>query len=427
MESPLDQRLDIHETLEQWRQSITERAALRISTCTLDTCADWCLSEGRLKHATGRFFQVSGVTWHDVTTQHAPLLEQREIGTLATVIRHRNNQVELLVQAKVEPGNMYDVQYAPTAQATASNADRIHGGSCPVFSDYFAAGNGRIVADSLQSEQGLKFLGKQNRNLTVCDEALETSQPLHRWVPFQIFRSLLVEDFKVNTDLRSVLCVSDWNVLAGGRPFSGTDRLSTDLRASFMSEQRQSYFQEILKNLLQARKVAPRVTAQPITALQGWTFRTDHALALSSAKGAIKMIHVEVETREVDAWDQPIFETSSDQIVDLNCRVMDGYLRFQFIQKWEPGLLKKVELAPTSQVDWTKELAQEPSCLSAWNSDEGSRFFRDNTLYRIIRDRGAEFREADVWLSLSEIHTLLKLGAFNNEARSAISLVISKL
>ena len=309
----LTQEPSIHrfEMIEDWRQSVVAQADLRVSLRTLETCECWSLSDGSLRHDSGRFFQVVGAVWQDESPQYCALIEQREIGTLASVIRHRNGAVELLVQAKVEPGNIDGVQFAPTAQATASNADCVHGGRLPPFSDYFARRKGRLIADSLQSEQGQKFLGKRNRNLMVCDDTLETTGPIHRWIPFRLFRALLLEDFRVNTDLRSVLCVTDWNFLSGGVPFSDPESLSVEFRDSFLSLQRAEYLQAVLRCLDRARQTAPTVTSLPVTSLPDWTFRTDHELVLASPKSAIKMIHVEVETREISVWDQPIFKTKS--------------------------------------------------------------------------------------------------------------------
>ena len=58
-------------------------------------------------------------------------------------------------------------------------------------------------------------------------------------------------------------------------------------------------------------------------------------------------------------------------------------------------------------------------------SDEGGRFFQDVAEYRII-DIGTVQPEADlIQLTLSEMAYLLPKGIFNNEARSAISLLLS--
>ena len=133
----------------------------------------------------------------------------------AFITRRREKGVDLLVQAKTEPGNVGIVQLAPSCQATASNRERIHGGDLPPYSEYFSGSIGEIISDSLQSEQGTRFFGKLNRSILVMDDHVEAQYDQHCWIPFQLFRQLLTEDFLVNTDARSVL--------HHGLGFSGSD------------------------------------------------------------------------------------------------------------------------------------------------------------------------------------------------------------
>jgi oxidase EvaA len=58
-------------------------------------------------------------------------------------------------------------------------------------------------------------------------------------------------------------------------------------------------------------------------------------------------------------------------------------------------------------------------------SDEGSRFFRDIAEYRIIDIGESQPEDGLIQLTLSEIACLLPRGIFNNEAGSAISLLLS--
>ena len=56
-----------------------------------------------------------------------------------------------------------------------------------------------------------------------------------RWSNSGELRAMLAEDFAVNTDARSVLVCSDWNLLADGAPFAprqGQDDWSECLRQS---------------------------------------------------------------------------------------------------------------------------------------------------------------------------------------------------
>ena len=72
------------------------------------------------------------------------------------------------MQAKIEPGNVNNVQLSPTLQATKSNYTRAHQGKSPAYLEYFVnATPYQILLDQLQSEQGARFLRKRNRNIIL--------------------------------------------------------------------------------------------------------------------------------------------------------------------------------------------------------------------------------------------------------------------
>jgi oxidase EvaA len=65
---------------------------------------------------------------------------------------------------------------------------------------------------------------------------------------------------------------------------------------------------------------------------------------------------------------------------------------------------------------------------SCRQSDEGGRFYRDVTLYRIVELDDLALAPANAWLSLSEIRALLDRGGyFTNEARTLISILLRHL
>jgi oxidase EvaA len=54
------------------------------------------------------------------------------------IIRKKfNNEYKYLLQAKLEPGNINNLQLSPTVQATESNYRRVHGGKKTPFSNIF--------------------------------------------------------------------------------------------------------------------------------------------------------------------------------------------------------------------------------------------------------------------------------------------------
>ena len=63
---------------------------------------------------------------------------------------------------------MNGIQLSPTVQATRSNYSQVHQGKRPNYVEYFAdRARGTVLVDQLQTEQGSRFLRKQNRNMLV--------------------------------------------------------------------------------------------------------------------------------------------------------------------------------------------------------------------------------------------------------------------
>ena len=111
------------------------------------------------------------------------------------------------MQAKIEPGNLNQIQISPTLQATKSNFTQAHGGKKPAYLDYFLhAERYQIILDQLQSEQSSRFLKKRNRNMLIWVEEEVPLLPSHRWMTLGQIKELACKyDNLVNMDTRTVL------------------------------------------------------------------------------------------------------------------------------------------------------------------------------------------------------------------------------
>ena len=132
----------------------------------------------------------------------------------------------------MEPGNIDLVQLSPTVQATRSDYTRVHGGKRPRYLDFFLQrGINRVLVDQLQSEQGLFFLRKRNRNIIV-----ETREdvPLHddfHWLTLGQIKTLMQEPHTVNMDTRTVIAAVP--LVAGGGEALAAGSLPHPSAASF--------------------------------------------------------------------------------------------------------------------------------------------------------------------------------------------------
>jgi oxidase EvaA len=419
--------------LDTWLSEVGDRSQLRTSRISLEDSSEWSLIDGHIRHTSGRFFQVAGIRWRNGSGREVsqPLLIQREVGTLGFA-KWGN---ELLVQAKVEPGNVGVVQLAPTCQATASNLDRVHGGKAPAFAKDFWSQNRQIVHDSLQSEQGSRFLQKLNRNVLAVVDLKLTSEDTHRWIPVDAVLEWSSTDFLVNTDARSVLVCSPWDLLTGRQPFS---RLSTsfakELALSYAAPNAEQAVQLLVTELQSLRAAAHAPLIVPLDEVAGWQLHDGCITPVSDGPFEIYQIEVHALGREVSKWDQPIMSNCGEGYVELICGRIDGLLHFLLTPQLEAGLYNMVELGPSTVFEPGESLPDDtfrsrPGATilaECRQSDEGGRFFRAVSTYRLIDigDVTADLPKG-MWLTLAVIRRLLAAGGLvTNEARSALSLAL---
>lgn len=433
-------------------------AVSRIPFAGLD---QWSFQQdtGNLAHSSGKFFTVEGlrVTEEDRPaggfTQ--PVVKQPENGILGILVREIDGVLHLLMQAKMEPGNTGLVQLGPTVQATRSNYTRVHHGGRTRYLEHFTApGRGRVVVDTLQSEQGDSFLHKRNRNMVVEVSEDVPAHATHRWMTLGQVHALMGVDHLVNMDVRTVLsCLplggpelpggdNGSPAGSGGAPFqealtrsltSGTSGLHDELELiSWITDMRTS-----------CTRSAELV---PLRDLAGWR-RGEDAIAEESGR-CHKVIAVSVRagTREVSRWTQPLLEFPGRGVAAFVVKRIDGVLHVLMQGKAQPGLRDAVELAPTVQCvsrNWRKIppgerpplldriLHADPSHVrfDAVLPEEGGRFYRRDNRYVIVEaGEGFDPGETDTlrWATLGQLKNLLTYGTYVNvEARTLIACLQS--
>jgi oxidase EvaA len=422
--------------IETWLAAVRGESGCRVEHIRVSESAEWSVRNGALSHRSNGFFSVVGLDWTspDGASSRRPYFDQRHLGTLGFLMRPHQGRHQLLVQAKVEPGNRGLVQLAPTCQATDCNARRLHGGLPPPYVDCFRGDSANVAYDVAQSEQGTRFLGKRNRNVLVSAERDDPVPYTHRWLDVDRVLDLAGRSYLFNTDARSVLVCAPWQQLVNRIPFSRHPQgFGRELMGSAQSGSRHVSLDQVKARIRKARSAVQAPTLVPLQDLQSWTFN-DHGLAAFHGEDLrIRQIRVTVDGREVPAWDQPIFDSGCEGRVDLVCGRLDGLLHFLFRARAEAGLHERIELTPTTVVEpggpfnqavnaeWQGQVLAECS-----QSEEGGRFYHDTNRYRVIDIGHAD--DADgmaFWLTLGDIRQLLdEPGWLTNEARSALSLLL---
>lgn len=433
----------------KWIDQKRIESELKVTPLTLDNTKLWSLQNKVIEHQTKRYFSIKGIearfenSSKKVISQ--PIIYQPEIGLLGFIICQNRQEVEILIQAKTEPGNINGTQLAPTVQATYSNYTQVHNGEPTKYLNYFLEKGADKAIGTLQSEQGTRFLGKYNMNVTVVlkNKDIDESKDLNwLWVPLKELLCLLDEDFLINTDARSVLVCSDWTILSGGnKPFEHHQEhgdFGQKLHNSFISNTKDAFLttEVILNNLSESRiRNEFCISDCDLTNISGWTISQEEISKEDFF--SIKYFNVSVKGREVPEWSQPLIQTKLEYNVILYCQELNGVLHFLLSHSCEIGFTEFVqfgpsqysisEAIPTFKFDLTDN--QLTTIAKYRQSDEGGRFYHSVINYSL--------KEIDVnfpitvdnneysWMTLKQVYELLPIkGTFNNEFRSVLSLIL---
>ncbi|MDT9680662.1 NDP-hexose 2,3-dehydratase family protein [Streptomyces sp. TRM76323] len=414
------------------------RAQRHVVTLTpLDRLDGWSFdpATGDLRHASGRFFTVEGLqvdTDHrEVDSWQQPIIVQPESGILGILVKEFGGVPHFLLQAKMEPGNINLLQLSPTVQATRSNFTRVHrGGAVPYLDHFLAPRRGRVVFDSLQSEQGSWFLGKRNRNMVV-----ETTEdvPLRDdfcWLTLEQIGDLLSVENLVNMDTRTVL--SGLPGTYGGR-FGGGGAEDRGLHR--MAELLSWFTEAKVGRRLERRRV-------PLSKVEGWSVGGERVEHEEGLYFSVVGVDVEAEGREVSRWSQPMLAPASRGVVAFLTRAVDGVPHVLVQARTEAGSRDVLEIGPTVQcapenyrhlpaelrprfLDEVLGAAPSRVTLDVVHSEEGGRFHHAENRYLVVEagddvplDPGDDF----VWMTPEQLGALVRhSGYVNVEARNLLT------
>lgn len=149
--------------------------------------------------------------------------------------------------------------------------------------------------------------------------------------------------------------------------------------------------------------------------------------------------------REVNSWDQPIYNQKEGGILALLCKHQNRKISFLLNAKAEPGNIGILQLAPTLQATWSNlnkaHKGKSPPfadvllgktsarvVYKALHNEEGGRFWRksnSNEIYLLNPAQNIEFDENKfIWASLSQIKALALL---DNLLNPFVKTIISPL
>lgn len=422
-------REGIHSTDEllEWVEGRNRSCAVEIGRIGLSGCDPWYMDTetGRVRNPRGAFFEVAGLRAEEADLRggahhkiEQPILLQREVGFLGIAVAELGGVPHLLMQAKIEPGNVNRVQVSPTVQATRSNFMRAHGGREPEHLRLFTDRAGSdVLVDQLQSEQSLRFLGKRNRNVALSVPEPPSEGDAFRWVTLGQLKDLMRVDNLVNMDARTVV-----SCLPLPAPPDGEARA---LAFGLLNDSKM--FTEARRELV------------PLGSLEGWEV-SDAGIERAGAPFRVMYADIAIEGREVARWRQPLFEARGRAWFGLAFCWEDGAPLFLVRVRREAGCFDGAELGPTLQL----EAGYDEGGLSGLDaafaraaaagtdtdvvlSEEGGRFYREenrNTLVEVAGRDDLPLEEGCIWLPWGTLVEMAQyFNVLNIQLRNLLSLV----
>ncbi len=341
--------------LLDWIAQRNAQSEVTIKKTVLSQCSPWFYDEkeGTIHNDKHSFFSIAGLKKDSESGEQVeqPVLLQSEIGYLGILCKKIGGVIHLLMQAKIEPGNVNQIQISPTIQATKSNFTQMHGGRRPAYLDYFLnASTDEIIVDQIQSEQSSRFLGKRNRNILILIEDDVEVLDSHRWMTLGQIKKLMRHDNLVNMDTRTVLSCLPFYELSKCKEEELSFFENKPLLNSLTADPDGYRMREIyhfFNNYKMLKDVRPNVC--PLEALSGWNMCEDGIFCKTPYPFKVVYCDIEIEGREVKRWTQPLFEAIGIACFGLLMYEEDDKLMFVVKANPEIGCFDGIELGPTYQ------------------------------------------------------------------------------
>ncbi|MFJ5974388.1 NDP-hexose 2,3-dehydratase family protein [Streptomyces sp. NPDC093060] len=187
------------------RRQTTERLPLR-------GLPGWHRSGDAITHESGRHFSIMAVTVgsrrREVPAWSQPLLRPHGDGLAALLVKRIGGVRHTLVCARSEPGFVDSVELGPTVQCIPASHAHLPPGDRPPYLDFVqSAGVGRILFDTVLSEEGGRFHHAQSRYviIEVDDTDPVGESPDFRWLTDGQLAELLKYGGHLNIQARTLV------------------------------------------------------------------------------------------------------------------------------------------------------------------------------------------------------------------------------
>ncbi|GAA2248288.1 NDP-hexose 2,3-dehydratase [Streptomyces ruber] len=210
----------LHSTVDivSWIADLRSRTDVHTRPAALNALPHWYARDGVIAHESGRFLQVMAVdvtaASREVSGWSQPMIEPRDQGVAAFVVRRIDGVLHVLAHARVEPGYVDVVEIAPTVQCTPGSLDVLPAEARPRFLDaVLEAPPERVRYATALSEEGGRFHHAVNTYMIVEADRDIPDGGAYRWLTLHQLAELLRHSHYVNVQARTlVACLHSLSV-----------------------------------------------------------------------------------------------------------------------------------------------------------------------------------------------------------------------
>lgn len=437
--------------VKEWIDKLNRETFVDIRECKISDSTFWFYDDynGEILNRKRSFFSIKGMRSFvdDKFICEQPMIIQPEIGYLGIICKEIQGELNFLMQAKIEPGNVNCVQISPTIQATKSNFTRAHGGNLPTYFEYFEnSGKYQVIYDQVQSEQSARFYKKRNRNMImlITDEIPVYAN--YKWMTLGQIKELMKIDNLVNMDTRTVLSgiplvTSRYTQedLAEIKEYFTDKALFASAFESDMAGDLSNIYQ-YMNNYKMFHEV--KVKPIPLNELVDWQVDDMGVTCKKDANFRVRFYDIAISGREVQEWTQPLFQAIGQATFGLLTCIDQGVRKFLVHAKPEIGSFDKIELAPSIQQE-PIEQGKEPDVveevfykaleenkgilLDVMLSEEGGRFYHEqnrNVIVEVEKEKLIHLPSDYFWVNYSTLNYLVQVNnCLNIQLRNLLSLL----
>ncbi len=399
--------------LDTFLQSLINSSPVEIKEIEFSEQSDWLYNKGALSHKSKGFFEIVGLL--DSEKKEHLMMYQPQSALTGLVLCVKNETCYVLIQARIEPGNIGVIQYGPSIQSTPANYMALHGGKQTSVFELFNSYSNTVIplSTSMQLDIGTRYFQKSKwHNYVLVDDLFETENHLI-WASLEALQDCLGKSNFLNIDLRSLIAVFDWDKLFA-------NNLPQKPSESF-----------IIENLWKHKstwKYAHKFV--PIEDLGCWKINSQGIRAISKNDIGVKFYKTTCDTREVRSWSQPLITVESKGLTILLLRKIGEELQCLLSIKKEIGIDGGYSITTSYSINPEmpfEEITFENSeTLVEYNqSDEGGRFYKNEILNRVVLIQNEiALKDNQYWVSMSGLKNILQMSNIASIQLRGISSVL---